>query len=145
MQTVLGTVASVVLGELVFLTGNGNLAVVDAVGVAAYRCTEVAGRVEGVGILGDVVVAEYHVGGIAILVGHHERHDAATIVGDAGFHAILVLQHVEFHGLVVDHGVEFRGVKIRGGQHGLFFGLACGKQGDSNACSQKNTLEVFHN
>ena len=105
------TVGTIVLFELILGTVEGELTILDTVGIAAYAGTVVGGGVEGVGILGDVVKAEHNVGGVAILVRNDERNHTTTIVSDAYLHTVLVLQCEELHGLALDGGVELGRIK----------------------------------
>lgn len=66
------TVAEIVLRQLILLSVDSDLSLIDAVGITSNRRTVVARRVFGVGILGDVIIAENYVSGIAILVGNDE-------------------------------------------------------------------------
>ena len=109
------TVSEIVLWQLVFLAFNGDLALVDAVGITSYRRTEVAWRILDVGILCDVVIAKNHVGGLAVLVGHHERYPTCTEVGDTHFHAVTVLQRVKSGLLSVDYRIELCRIQTRNG------------------------------
>ena len=109
-------VAIVVARQLDGLTANDDLSVLDAVGIAADSSTEVAGILHRVGILGDVVVAQSHIGSLAFLVRNRDGNDAATKVGDAHFHVALVLQHKETNGLLIDGGIEAGSIKAGRGE-----------------------------
>ena len=108
-------VAEVVGRQLDFLAGDGELAFVDAVGIAADGGSEVAGAVDGVSILLDVVVAKHNVDEGAILVSCHQRDDASAKVGDAHFHTALVGERVQFYRLAVDGGIKGGRIKARKG------------------------------
>ena len=99
-------VRTVVALQLIHRVAQLELSILDAVGVAAYAGTIVRGRIQRVGILLDVVETQYHVSGLAILVGYYQRHDSSTVVGDAYLHTVLVFQRVELDGLFVDEGVK---------------------------------------
>ena len=68
------------------------LSLVDAVGVASDGCPEVAWNVL---VVCDAVESQHHVGHCAVLVGNHNRNDAASEIGDAHFHAVMVFQCIE--------------------------------------------------
>ena len=76
------TVSEIVLWQLVFLAFNGDLALVDAVGITSYRRTEVAWRILDVGILCDIVITEHYIGGLSVLVRNDQRYHTCTEVGD---------------------------------------------------------------
>ena len=99
----------VIAGELVLLAVDGEPAVLDAVGIAAYGCSEI-GLVAARIVVLQVIETQDHVAQHAVPVRNHERDYASAIVGNADFHP----------GTISD-GVEFRGLTIashRGGQDG---------------------------
>ena len=135
----------VVLSQLVSHTVECELAVADAVGIAANAGTVVGGRVQRVGILGYVVEAQHYVSRLAVLVGNNERHHAATIVGDAHLHAVLVLQRVELHWLVLESCVKLGRVETRYRELRILLSASAGREHCySNAHAPNTAFKVFH-
>ena len=115
-------VAEVVDGELSGVAVDDEASVVDTVGVASYGGAEV-----GLVVLGKIglyaVESEHDILWVAVAVGHDERDYASAVVGDAGFHSVVVGKDVERGGLAVDGSCEFIGVESR---ERLFLSLASG-------------------
>jgi hypothetical protein len=82
----------VVLGECVLCPVELELTVGDTVAVATDEGTEVARAVD-IGL--DAVVSEDDVGHLAVLVGHHDRDEAAAPVGNASLGTFGILEDVE--------------------------------------------------
>jgi len=61
--------AEIVLRQLHRVAVDDEAAVVDAVGIAAYRCAEVGGHVL---VVGDVVKTQNYIAQLAVAVGYHE-------------------------------------------------------------------------
>jgi hypothetical protein len=89
-------VGAVVRREGVLFAVEGELALGDAVGVAAGDGAEerVAGEVAV-----EVLEAEDDVAGVAVLVRHVQLGDDAAVVGDLGDDAVLVGEGVQLHRL----------------------------------------------
>ena len=133
------TVAVVVVAQGVLFATGGEPCPLDAVGVAAHGRTVVRRRVERVGILRDVVVAQHHVGGLAVLVGHGDRHHPAAIVGEAHFHAVAVVQCHEFGLLAVDGRIE--GCRVEPGNRELCLSArSAGREHHGGRCGSKNQM-----
>ena len=105
--------AVVVLRQLYGLAVNGYAALVYAVGIAADGCSKVAAKVFAVGILCYIVVAKHHVLHLSVAVGHHNRHNAGSEVGEAHLHTLAVAQGVEMGLLALNVHLEVRRVKPR--------------------------------
>ena len=98
------TVGAVVDGQLVLLAMQLEPAFADAVAVAAHQRREV-----GLGALYyvlDVVVALYHVGVVAVAVGHHDGYDSTAIVGDSHFITLLIFKDVQIRFFAIDCGLK---------------------------------------
>ena len=82
-------IVAVVLRQRVGDTVQRELGMRDSVGVTSDDRTEVcfAGLV-----VFQLVVAEYYVVDLAVAVGNFESDDRASVVGDRGFHAVLISQ-----------------------------------------------------
>lgn len=104
--------AEIVLRQLHRVAVDDEAAVVDAVGIAAYRCAEVGGHVL---VVGDVVKTQNHIAQLAVAVGYHERDDASAEIGDADLHADGIFQGIEGYRFPVDDGIEVGGVETRAG------------------------------
>ena len=103
VQTVVASVVLVVLLQLDCVAIEDEATHVDAVRIAAYARTIVSGLLE---VLCNVVKAQYDVDERVVLVGHHQRDNACTIIGDANFHALVTLKGVELHSVAIDDSVE---------------------------------------
>ena len=86
--------------ELYGVAPHRQASVVDAVGIPSYGSSEI-----GLVVLGIIslyaVEPEHHIAWLSIPAGHRERHDAATEIGHAYLHAVIVGQGVERYGLSV--------------------------------------------
>ena len=87
-------VGAVVDRQRVFLAVERELALGDAVAVAADQRAEVRAVLD---VIGQVVVAEHHVAEVAVAVGHLQEDDEAAVIADAGLGALVVAQRVEVH------------------------------------------------
>ena len=86
-------VAEIVGRQAVFHAVQGELALVDAVGIAADGGAVVGLIVLGIVVL-DLVKSQDHVPLHAVLVRHDERRDAAAVVGDGHLHPGIVVKLV---------------------------------------------------
>ena len=108
--TAVEAVSKVVERELDGLLVADNLALVDAVGIAADGRAEVRGMVYGVGVGGHLVKTEDDVLWLAVLVVQYDRNDASTEVCDLNLSTLSVFEGVEASFLAVDSSVEISGL-----------------------------------
>ena len=93
MRAAVQRVAIVVLRNLVGVAVDRKFAAVDAIAVASYDGAKV-GLLIGLGrVAFNGVVAQHHVGHLAVAVAGFQRDDARAVVGDA-HHEFGVLQRV---------------------------------------------------
>ena len=103
-------VAEVVDGKLYRVTVKHEAAFVYAVGISADRGAEV-GLVDFREISLYAVESEYDIAKISIAVGHHYRHHASAVVGDAYFHSLSVDKSIECSAVAPELGLEGIGVE----------------------------------
>ena len=127
--TAVEAVAEVVLRELVLLAVQGDLALVDAVRVAADGGAEVR-LVVVREIVGDLVEAQDDVLHLALVVRDEDGDDAAAEIGDAHLHAIGVGQGVQGGGGVVERVDEILGIQAGGRESDFLLLVAAGKKRD---------------
>ena len=104
LATAVQAVAVVVGDELIFHTVQCELAVADAVAIAANQGAEVATLCTILHIVGNVVVSQTNIRHHTVPVGHHDAHDAATEVCEANLHSSLVLQHIQLRAVCLEVG-----------------------------------------
>ena len=102
-------VGTIVDGQLILLAVEVELALGNAVAVAADEGAEE--RLGAVDQAVDVVVALDDVGYVAVAVGHHNRNDGTTIVGDAYLIAGGILEDVETNLLAGNYLLKIRGLE----------------------------------
>ena len=76
---------SIVLNQLISYIIQAELSFGDSIREASDQSTEVAWIVD---VFGERFVPEHHIARLAVPVGHDNRRDGATIVGDTHFNAI---------------------------------------------------------
>ena len=103
LGTTVEAVRLVVLGKSVLCPVELELTVGDTVAVATDEGTKVARAVD-IGL--DAVVSEDDVGHLAVLVGHHDRDEAAAPVGNASLGTFGILEDVEAGRLACDLGFK---------------------------------------
>ena len=107
VATAVEAVAIVVARQLVLDTIQRELAILDAVAIAADECAEVAALIAIADIVGNGVVAEADVEHVAMAVRHKDTDDASAEIGEAYFHTIVVGEGIEVGG-----HTEMFGLKI---------------------------------
>ena len=92
-RSAMQAMAIIVLGQLIALSVELELAVGDSVAIATDQGAIVI--VRELDILLDVVVTQHDVCQFPVAVGYHDRYQAAAPVGDAGFGALAVFQYIQ--------------------------------------------------
>src|SRR6266699_4013712 len=105
----LNSVLTVLFCERARCAVEGELSGPDAISVAPDDCAKIALIIY---VAVERIVAEDHIGELAVAVRHFQRHHGSAIVGNGGLHAVLVRKHVEINRLAVGSFPErplFRG------------------------------------
>ena len=124
--------AVVILRQLIFHTIQCEASLVNTIGISSDTCSEIR-RIFDVVLYG--IKAQYHILHVSILVGNHDRYDAASEISDTHFHLVLVLQNEQVRFLTIDFCLEIASLQSGFGQ---FFFCSCGTSSHQNCAYQKN-------
>ena len=89
----------IVLWQLVFNAVECKASLIYAIAVAANDGAEVAVDIY---IVLNGIMSEYNIGEAPVPVGNHERYEASAVIGDSGFHAVIVGYYIEGCRFAVD-------------------------------------------
>ena len=103
LRAAMQAVGTVIDRQMVRLAVERELALGDAIAVAADQGSEIG---VGVEVAVEIVEAERNVVDLAVLVGNLDRLDRAAIGDDVHLHAVAVLQAIHLHRLAIRHRSE---------------------------------------
>ena len=131
-RTAVQAMAVVILRQLIFHTIQCEASLINTIGISSDTCSEIR-RIFDVVLYG--IKAQYHILHVSILVGNHDRYDAASEISDTHFHLVLVLQNEQVRFLTIDFCLEIASLQSGFGQ---FFFCSCGTSSHQNCAYQKN-------